>query len=92
MASTTSTRTPKPQAPEFPRPTQESHQEVLDIRREAMKGFAEGTVDQATKALARKAVRESRNARNAWEKFDQEMAAWKAANPPKPRTKKAVTA
>jgi len=89
---TTSTRTPKPQAPEFPRPTEESHQELLDIRREAMQGFAEGTVDQATKALARKAVRESRQARNAWTAYDQELAAWKVANPAKPRTRKPANA
>lgn len=50
-------------APEFTAGTAFSgsqYKELLEIRQAAMKGFAEGTVDQATKNAARTAVRKAR--------------------------------
>jgi hypothetical protein len=40
--------------------TPAQYQEMLDIRRAAMQGFADGTVDAATKNTARAAVRNAR--------------------------------
>jgi hypothetical protein len=91
MASTTSTRTPKPQAPEFPRVTEESHQILLNQRGFAMKGFAKGEITAETKNAARKAVRVSREQRAAWAQFDQEMAEWKASQPKRTPRAKAET-
>lgn len=88
MASTNSTRTPKPKAPEFPRVTEESHKILLDQRRFAMAGFAKGEITADTKNAARKAVRVSREQRAAWDQFDSDMEAWKAIQPKRaPRAK-----
>lgn len=45
--------------------TQQSYQKLLDTRRAAMAGFAEGTVDEATKNAARAEVRNARKALKA---------------------------
>lgn len=64
-------------APQRPTITDQEHQELLDIRRTAMAGFAAKpqTVDAATKNKARSAVAKSRKIRNS---ETEVLAAWNA--------------
>lgn len=78
--------------------TGSQYKELLDTRQLAMHGFAEGTVDAATKAAARTAVRNARKLINAnedglsvaeWRQAEElREAELKAAQQPKVRTRK----
>lgn len=99
-------RTSKTPVPEFTGGTSFSgpeYSEYLEVRRQAMKGYAEGTVDAATKNAARTLVRTARKAIQAagmtvadWREAEAarvaaeaaEAEAKKAARPRKPRAKK----
>lgn len=84
-----------------PTVTDEQYKELLSIRLAAMHGFADGTVDEATKNQARTAVRKARKVRHLEEengvlpdyreyqaKQVAEAEAKKATRTRKPRVKK----
>lgn len=83
--------------PVRPTVTDAEYQELLATRLVAMHGYADGTVDTATKNAARAAVRKARTVRKAeeasgvlpaWRDHEAALEAAKAAKPRRPRAKK----